>query len=44
MLVECRRTKAGVNHYCDGLTIPQLLKIDGKDVYKEISGRFNNGV
>ena len=35
------RSQAGVNYFCDGLSILESLKSNGKNLYEEITARFN---
>lgn len=40
--VMCFRSQRGVDYFCDGLSILQTLKSEGKQVYEEVASRFNN--
>jgi len=35
------RSMEGVNYFCDGLSVIQTLKLNGKNLYDEVISRFN---
>ena len=42
--VMCFRSQAGVDWFCDGLSIIQSIKATGKNLYESVTERFNTGL
>ncbi len=37
----CFRSQEGVNYFCDGLSVVQTMKMEGKPIYEAVAAIFN---